>query len=60
MFKVDCAKCKKELFEPGALIFSPPEEKWDDFNRITVEKFHLCIECFKVITDIIEGYKEAR
>ncbi|MBS3071955.1 hypothetical protein J4408_03115 [Candidatus Pacearchaeota archaeon] len=40
-----CDKCKKELEDFGALLFSPPDE--DNNTR----KFHLCRKCY---TEIIE------
>ena len=36
-----CDKCKKELKEFGAILFSPPDED----NK--VKKFHLCKSCYK-------------
>ena len=38
-----CDKCKQELEEFGALLFSPPNEKNE------VRKFHICKECYKEI-----------
>jgi len=38
-----CDKCKKELTEFGAILFSPPNKK----NSVT--KYHLCKKCFKEI-----------
>lgn len=37
--KIHCNRCKKELDEPGALVFSPPYET-------EVEKFHICMDCW--------------
>jgi len=36
-----CDKCKKELNEFGALLFSPPDE-----NNL-VKKYHLCKDCYE-------------
>ncbi|MEI6731532.1 MAG: hypothetical protein WCK90_02510 [archaeon] len=41
-----CDVCKKELNEPGALLFSPPDGN-------SVKKFHLCKECYSRIVKII-------
>lgn len=38
-----CDKCKKELEEFGAVLFSPPDKE----NN--VKKFHLCKECYQKI-----------
>jgi hypothetical protein len=38
-----CDKCRKELAEFGALLFSPP----DSSNN--VKKFHICKECYEKI-----------
>lgn len=35
-----CNSCQQELTEPGALVFSPPDE------NITT-KFHLCVSCWE-------------
>lgn len=37
-----CDKCKKELDDFGALLFSPPKNN-------EVKKFHLCKECYEKI-----------
>lgn len=34
-----CDKCKMDILEPGALVFSPPH------GRHT-EKFHICLWCW--------------
>ena len=44
MVKLKCDRCGLELFEPGALLFSPPRRaEW------IVEKYHLCVECWPKI-----------
>jgi len=35
-----CDKCKKELEDFGALLFSPPNKEGK------VEKFHICKNCY--------------
>ncbi len=44
-----CDICKKELEEFGAILLGPPD-KWNK-----VEKFHLCIECYKPIRNKIDN-----
>ncbi len=39
-----CDKCKTELSEFGAILFSPPEGK-------NVKKFHICKECYEKIKE---------
>ena len=39
--KIKCDICKKLLKEPGALLFSPPE----DDGRC--EKAHICVLCYE-------------
>lgn len=39
--KPKCDRCKKELKEFGALLFSPPNKK------NTIKKFHLCVQCYE-------------
>ena len=36
-----CDKCKKELNDFGAILFSPPD------SESRVKKFHICKECYK-------------
>jgi len=43
-----CDKCKKELEDYGALLFSPPNEN-------NVKKYHLCKSCFEKIKEEIES-----
>lgn len=38
-----CDKCGEALTEFGAIVLSPPNENG------TVQKFHLCKECYAVI-----------
>jgi hypothetical protein len=40
-----CDRCKKELEEYGAILFSPPDK---DNN---VRKLHLCRSCYKEMID---------
>ncbi len=42
-----CDKCKQEITQFGALLFSPP----DAGSR--VDKFHLCVNCYaEILKDI--------
>lgn len=41
MISVICYKCKEELKEPGALLFSPPSK-----DEGLVNKFHICMPCW--------------
>ena len=44
MLDLKCDRCGAELNQPGALLFSPPRgDGW------LVEKYHLCVECYKRI-----------
>lgn len=47
MLEIDCYWCEETLDEPGALLFSPPDEN----DR--VDKVHLCVKCFNEIWLII-------
>lgn len=44
MIKPVCDRCKNELDDFGALIFSPPHK--DVVGREYVSKFHICKKCF--------------
>ena len=50
MLNIKCYLCKKELNEPGGLLFSPPEkfeyEKEEPFWAGMVNKYHICPGCF--------------
>ena len=52
MIRPKCKRCKKELQEPGALIFSP---SWDA-NRVA--KNHLCTGCYSILADWLEGERK--
>lgn len=47
MLKITCniTTCKKELNEPSALVFSPP----DKMNRIY--KHHICKNCYETLLE---------
>jgi hypothetical protein len=42
MLKFNCEFCKKELTEPGGLIFSPPDEN----DNGKTFKSHICVACY--------------
>ncbi len=44
MIQVFCVKCKKELNEPGGIIYSPPEEPACIVSK--ADKMHLCLACY--------------
>lgn len=44
---VYCTHCSKQLVEPGALLFSPPNQDG------LVEKHHFCIACFHKIAGLL-------
>ena len=41
MITVKCSRCGEELFEPGGLAFSPPDE------HDSATKYHLCKHCWE-------------
>jgi hypothetical protein len=43
MIKVICYRCKKELKEVGALLFSIPY----GYEKNQVDKFHICVKCYE-------------
>jgi hypothetical protein len=43
-----CDKCKKELDDFGALLFSPPD------RESNVKKFHLCKDCYNSLVQKLE------
>jgi hypothetical protein len=46
---VICAKCRSPLYEPGALVFSPP---WHGAtSEGLTQKFHLCRACWAKMID---------
>lgn len=46
--KLKCDACGHVLKEPGALVFSPP----DQVDH--VRKLHICIQCFERLYQFIE------
>lgn len=44
MISVHCARCGKELAQPGALVFSPPDPC--ERTMSVVFKEHLCRNCY--------------
>lgn len=53
MLKLKCERCKRELVEPGGLLFTPP-----DLNN-QCRKIHLCVECCKEIVEEIMGSRSS-
>jgi hypothetical protein len=56
--KIKCYGCSKELSQPGALLFSPPEEQFPDENKETgyelvTKKYHICQDCYPRIIEFI-------
>jgi uncharacterized protein with PIN domain len=50
--KPKCDKCGEELTEFGAILLSPPNENSE------VKKFHICVECYKIIeSDLVQNEK---
>lgn len=49
MLELQCDICKRNLQEPGGLIFSPPTtESW------VVQKYHVCTECWPEVVSLLE------
>ena len=46
-----CHRCGSELKEFGAILLSPPSGK-------SVDKFHICTECYLIITKEIEKFQD--
>lgn len=42
MIKIHCDRCGSDLKELGALVFSPPIERFG-----MVKKYHLCKDCWE-------------
>jgi len=38
-----CDKCKEELDDYGAILWSPPD------GRGKCDKYHICLKCFDII-----------
>lgn len=51
-----CNICDSLLREPGALAFSPPDEKSN------VTKIHICVECWngEAVEDLFAKIKETK
>lgn len=46
-----CDKCGNTLDTYGALAFSPPEKMPDGSCKHEVEKYHICLSCWKLFKD---------
>jgi len=46
-----CDKCKKELKDLGALVFSPPEKG-------KVKKYHVCKHCWFYLEEFLNENEE--
>jgi hypothetical protein len=45
MIPADCYYCKKELKQPGAVLYGPPiQQGWQ--KGMMVEKRHVCTDCY--------------
>lgn len=51
MIRVRCAKCKRELDEPGAILLSPPSTS--DPRGDDVVKKHLCVGCYDLVAEFL-------
>ena len=51
MLDIKCDKCNTSINIPGAIILSPPD--W----RNSVIKIHLCIKCYDLIFEWLNGRK---
>jgi len=47
MLNIKCDKCKKEIDEKGAILWSPPN------NDEMCKKIHLCTKCYKIVMKYI-------
>jgi hypothetical protein len=49
MIAVRCNRCLNDMYDPGALFFTPP----DSYDM--VRKLHICRFCLPVVLRFIEG-----
>lgn len=54
MIDVKCSVCGEDLYEPGGLVFSPPD------NKGICKKNHLCKKCYDTVSRIFLNIKEVR
>ncbi len=50
MIRLTCIKCHNELKESGGLLFEPPHIAEDGTEWIAVGKFHLCRDCWTLLS----------
>lgn len=50
-FRFFCNMCGRELLEPGALAFGPPNA---DSGVLTSEKWHICVPCWEHLTYLVD------
>lgn len=51
MFTVQCARCREELTEPGAILFSPPSKS----EQKCVQTF-VCSRCYDIVREEMKSY----
>lgn len=44
MIRVVCCRCRNELFEPGGVFTTPPQDGDDEIAPV-VRKLHVCAAC---------------
>lgn len=43
------------MVEPGAIIFSPPTKANKDNSVCSVQKYHVCLDCWKPVIKAIDN-----
>jgi hypothetical protein len=51
VIKAICSRCKQDLVQPGALVFSPPEGA----IASVALKFHICGVCWPQVALFVQG-----
>jgi hypothetical protein len=59
MIDPKCDVCGKELMEPGAILYGPPEDisKIEGVERMYSRKEHICQRCYRDLRNIIDNIK---
>jgi len=56
---IKCYRCKRKLIKQGALLFAPPVVNLLDEEIGMTKKYHLCSECYLIITaELINKHHE--
>jgi len=58
--KINCYSCDKRIIEPGAIVFGPPFKSDKEMSIHTVHKYHICVDCWKILIKQMDSLQESK